>query len=199
MELQPMASACTEAVITAMKAVCARFGVPGELVCVNGPPFNAAKFSFSPAGTSPTIPAHPTMPDRMALLKIHSDYKHALQKVVQDGKDLFLVLMNVRSTPMDGLKSPAELLMSRKIRTLIAMNPTQLQPHNKCTEAESRLQFRQERQHRHGDKRTRPLRRTSERRKSVVSALWQVDTRLHSFCGTPAPHIRCDDTGRYHV
>ncbi|XP_040064706.1 uncharacterized protein K02A2.6-like [Ixodes scapularis] len=142
-----------------MKAVCARFGVPDELVCDNGPPFNAAK--FKEFLTSWDIAYNPSSPyyarsNGLAERSIQT-IKHALQRAVEDGKDLFVVLMYARSTPMDGLKSPAELLMGRKIRTLVPMNPTQLQPHYNCTEAQSRLHFRQERQHRHGDKRTKPL------------------------------------------
>ncbi|XP_040077952.1 uncharacterized protein K02A2.6-like [Ixodes scapularis] len=180
-ELQPMASACTEAVITAMKVMCARFAVSDGLACGNGPPFNAAKFKTFL--TSWDIIYNPSSlyyarSNGRAQRSIKT-IKHALQKAIEDGKYLFAVLMDVRSTPMDGLKSPAELLKGRKIRTLVPINSTQLQPHHNCIDAQSHLQFRQERQHRLGDKRTKAPGRTSERLKSVVSALWQVVTRAH--------------------
>lgn len=45
--------------------------------------------------------------------------KKLMTKALSDKTDIFTVLLDYRLTPMDGSQSPAELLMGRKLQTLV--------------------------------------------------------------------------------
>ncbi|XP_064482056.1 uncharacterized protein K02A2.6-like [Ornithodoros turicata] len=154
-----MNSTAAPAVINAVKSVCARFGLPDEIVCDNGPPFDSQEFkgflSTWDIVHNPTAPYNPRS-NGMAERSVQT-LKHSKLKASEDGTDLFLVLMDYRNTPSEGLKSPAELLMGRRIRTLVPTLPQRLKPRFPCTNAYRQLKRRQERQHVHGDKKTRSL------------------------------------------
>ncbi|XP_064487979.1 uncharacterized protein LOC135400170 [Ornithodoros turicata] len=62
------------------------------------------------------------------------------------------------STPISGRKSPAELLMGRRLRTLVPTLSCNLSPRFDCQGTRKVLQQRQWRQHIHGDLKTKPLR-----------------------------------------
>lgn len=83
--------------------------------------------------------------------------KHSLIKASEHGTDLFVVLMDYRNTPTEGIKSPAELLMGRKIRTLVPTHPQQLKPQFRCKDVYRHLKSRQDRQHIHGDQKSKRL------------------------------------------
>ncbi|KAG8180597.1 hypothetical protein JTE90_018215 [Oedothorax gibbosus] len=44
-------------------------------------------------------------------------FKCGMRKAMEEGKDLHTVLLDYRVTPSKGLKSPAELLMGRRLRS----------------------------------------------------------------------------------
>ena len=54
--------------------------------------------------------------------------KRLLIKAKADGQDLYLCLLENRNTVMDNLASPAQLLMSRRLRTNLPVATSQLQP-----------------------------------------------------------------------
>ena len=73
--------------------------------------------------------------------------KSSLIKVAQNKNDDHFALMEYKSTPMDGLFSPAEILMGHRFCTLIPTLPSQLVPHYDCSAIQERLHFRQQQQH----------------------------------------------------
>ncbi|GBO29671.1 Uncharacterized protein K02A2.6 [Araneus ventricosus] len=92
--------------------------------------------------------------------------KSTLVKAAQDKNDAHLVLMEYRNTHMDGLPSPAEILMGRRIRALIPTLPSQFDPHYDCSVVQERLHFRQQRQHKY-DLHSRPLKPLQENQEVV--------------------------------
>ncbi|XP_054720864.1 uncharacterized protein K02A2.6-like [Uloborus diversus] len=121
----------TSTVINALKTCFARFGVPEEIVGDNGPPFDSKEFSeFCTSWDilhNPSSPGYPRSNGQVE--RCVQTIKSSLNKAAQDNKDPHLVLMEYRNTPMDGLPSPAEILMGRRIRTLIPVLPSLLKPH----------------------------------------------------------------------
>ncbi|XP_063635067.1 uncharacterized protein LOC134805771 [Cydia splendana] len=51
-----------------------------------------------------------------------------LKKSILSDSDFYLVLLNYRNTPRDGLSSPAQLLMSRRLRCKLPVHPELLKP-----------------------------------------------------------------------
>lgn len=162
-ELQHLHQTIAPSVINALKTCFARFGIPEEVIADNGPPFNSLEFAdfcrnwdifFNP--TSPGFPRANGQVERCV-----QTVKNGLTKALQDKRDVHLVLMEYRNAPMDGLPSPAEVLMGRRIRTLIPTLPTQLVPHYDCRDVQKKLHYRQQRQHRY-DVHSKPLSPLSE-------------------------------------
>ena len=54
--------------------------------------------------------------------------KNLLTKAKQDRRDPYLGLLEYRNTPIDDIGSPAQLLMSRGLRSIIPTTNAQLQP-----------------------------------------------------------------------
>ena len=54
--------------------------------------------------------------------------KNLLTKAKKDRRDPYLGLLEYRNTPIDDVGSPAQLLMSRRLRSIIPTTNAQLQP-----------------------------------------------------------------------
>ena len=60
--------------------------------------------------------------------------KQLLRKADQSKQDAFLALLEFRNSPISGMEeSPAELLMSRKLRTRLPTSKSLLQPQPRST------------------------------------------------------------------
>ncbi|GBM94730.1 hypothetical protein AVEN_45883-1 [Araneus ventricosus] len=104
--------------------------------------------------------------------------------------------MEYRNTPMDGLPSPAEILMDRRIRTLIPTLPSQYDPHYDCRAVQERLRFRQQRQHKY-DLPSRPLKPLQENQEVVFHLNNQWCKGKVSRVGPqPRSYIITADNGR---
>lgn len=175
-ELQHLHHTTASTVINALKTCFARFGIPDEIVAVNGPPFDSKEFHefclnwdifFNPS--SPGYPRSNGQVERCI-----QTIKSSLFKAAQDKNDAHLVLIEYRNTPMDGLPSPAEMLMGRRIRTMIPTHPSLLVPHYDCSSVQKRLLFRQQRQHKY-DLHARPLKPLQENQE----VLFRLNNQWH--------------------
>ncbi|KAL5475949.1 hypothetical protein EMCRGX_G025829 [Ephydatia muelleri] len=107
----------TEEVIVRIKAIFARHGIPEELISDNRPQFSShlfLKFSqeygFDHITSSPLFSQSNGEAER-AVKTIKTMWKKT--------SDSCLALLSYRATPLQNCYSPAELLMSRKLRTTV--------------------------------------------------------------------------------
>ena len=144
---------------SASSVITARFGIPSEVVSDQGPPFDSADFrNFNKEWDIVHKPTSPLFPRSNGQVeRTVQTIKATMTKALSEGKELALVLMNHRATPMNGLLSPAEMLMGRRIRTFIPAHPSTLLPHYPHTVLQRNLQSRQQVQHKHADQHARQL------------------------------------------
>ncbi|GFQ98088.1 integrase catalytic domain-containing protein [Trichonephila clavata] len=69
--------------------------------------------------------------------------KNSLTKAAEEGKDLYVVLLDYRIQPAKYMPSPAELLIERKLRTFLSSYPGQLKPTFDVERAREALRKRQ--------------------------------------------------------
>lgn len=125
-------NAHSQTVIQHLKSMFARLGIPSIMISDGGPQFNSLQFKkfadewgFKHIFTSPRNPQSNGQVERAK-----QTVKKLISKANEDGKDLELALLNYRNTPIDHLKyTPAELLMSRKLRDLLPVVSEKLTPH----------------------------------------------------------------------
>ena len=116
MEIQKLTSITSAGVISALKAMFSRHGIPVEFMSDNGPQFAsqemkdfAERYCFSLTTSSPHYPQSNGLAERTV---------KTVKKLITETDDPYLALLSYRATPLPwcGL-SPAELLMGRRIRT----------------------------------------------------------------------------------
>ncbi|XP_014668899.1 PREDICTED: uncharacterized protein K02A2.6-like [Priapulus caudatus] len=108
------------AVAGVMGGVCSLFGPPAEIVSDNGPQFSGRpfqemckKWSITHVTLSPHYPRSNGLAERMV-----RTVKSMLKKCIMTGQDAQIAMLHLRATPVDShMKSPAELLLGRPIRT----------------------------------------------------------------------------------
>ncbi|GFV08600.1 integrase catalytic domain-containing protein [Trichonephila clavipes] len=98
-----------------MKSIYATHGKPEELVSDGGPPYNSnlmMKF-FREWGIKHVTPPHFPRANGQIERAVNT-VKNSLTKAAEEGKDLYVVLLDCRIQPAKDMPSPAELLMRRK-------------------------------------------------------------------------------------
>ena len=115
-----------------MKVVFAELGVPNVIVSDSGPQYTSAEFKafmkqwqIEHTVSSPRNPQSNDMAERCV-----QTMKASLIKTMEEGEDVDLALLTYKTTPLSHrLPSPAELLNSRKYKTLLPTHivPTRLQ------------------------------------------------------------------------
>eukprot|EP00731_Ephydatia_muelleri_P009750 Em0005g336a len=115
-------------VISVLKSVFARHGIPEEFISDNGPQYSsqemkefALQYGFRHTTSSPHYPRDHGQAERAV---------KTVKSLLLDAEDPFLALLNYRATPFPwcGL-SPAELLFGRQIHTTLPQAVSQLTPH----------------------------------------------------------------------
>ena len=113
-------STVSSEVITQLKSMFARYGIPSELISDNGPQFASRKFrefaeswEFKHTTTSPKYPqANGQVENAIGIVKA------VLEKAHEDGTDPYVALLEVRNTPITGLNySPAQIFLNRRLKT----------------------------------------------------------------------------------
>ena len=128
-ELEPLRNVAASTVIRAMKRNFARHGIPDTCISDNGPQFDCHEFSrfardygFALVKSSPYHSRGNGKAE--SAVKIA---KNILKKSRQE--DPYIALLAYRNTPQQGhVYSPAQRLMSRRLRDLIPMATSKLQP-----------------------------------------------------------------------
>lgn len=125
-ELSKLESTSSASIINHLKSIMARHGVPETLVSDNGPQFSSKEFvlfakdyGFSHVTSSPGHASGNEEVERAV---------RTIKELLYAAKDPYSALLNYRNTPLANGYSPAELLMSRKIRTKLPELPRNLHP-----------------------------------------------------------------------
>jgi transposase InsO family protein len=117
--------------IATLKAMFGRFGVPDELITDNGPQYKSAEFeAFAKLWDFKHTTSSPGYAQSNGQIeKTVQTVKNLLKRCAQSGDDPTLALLNYRNTPLDGVgKSPAQLLMSRRLKSRLPTNSQLLKP-----------------------------------------------------------------------
>ena len=126
-EIVRLTSTTSAAVITSLKSIFARHGIPEILRSDNSPQYAAQEFSkfaksygFQHTTSSPRYPQSNGQTERTV---------KTVKQMLKQSEDPYLALLNYRATPSPWCKrSPAELLMGRRLRTHVPQLPEQLKP-----------------------------------------------------------------------
>ena len=123
-EVIKLSSTTSSAVITILKSIFSRHGVPEILRSDNGPQFDSqemsASYGFQHKSSSPHYPQSNGQAERMI---------QTVKRLLKKSSDPYMALLIYRSTPLSwcGL-SPAELLMGRRLRANLPLVKEQLTP-----------------------------------------------------------------------
>ncbi|KAK7102371.1 hypothetical protein V1264_020601 [Littorina saxatilis] len=127
-EVDQLHSTTSSAVIQKLSAHFARHGIPEKLVSDNGPQYSSEEFShfattwdFQHVTSSPGYPQSNGLAERTV-----QTVKNILDKAKTDGHSALLSILEYRTTPVDGLASPAQLLMGRQLRACLPSTSHQL-------------------------------------------------------------------------
>ena len=126
-EIQRMTSTTASNVITALKAIFARHGIPVVLMSDNGPQFNckemkefAEAYNFKHVTSSPLYPQSNGLAERSV---------RTVKELLRNAEDIYLALLAYRATPLPWCHlSPTELLMGRRVRTNVPQIAQQFVP-----------------------------------------------------------------------
>ncbi|RXN07244.1 sec1 family domain-containing 2-like protein [Labeo rohita] len=116
-ELDKLSTTTAATVISKLKVIFARHGIPEKFVSDNGPQYRGKEFEdfaktwgFAHTTASPHYPQSNGLAEKTVQIA-----KSILTKAKMDRKDPYLSLLEYRNTPVDNFKSPAQLLMSRRL------------------------------------------------------------------------------------
>ena len=168
-----------------MKAVFAELGAPSVIVSDGGLQYTSVEFKdfmkqwqIEHRVSSPRYPQSNGMAERYV-----QTMKASLIKTMEEGEDIDLALLTYKATPLShNLPSPAELLNSRKYRTLL---PTCIVPTRLQTEYRQIMDRRKQMQANLYNQHSRVLPRLQQYQKVVV----QLDPGKNMW--TPAEIVQC--------
>ncbi|KAL0151936.1 hypothetical protein M9458_052743, partial [Cirrhinus mrigala] len=110
----------SKCVITHAKSIFARHGIPQTVVSDNGPCFSSkecqdfsVQYDFKHVTSSPEYAQSNGKAEKVHILK------QLLKKAADSKSDPYLALLNYRTSPLECGMAPAEMLMSRKLRTTL--------------------------------------------------------------------------------
>ena len=127
-EIEKLHKTDAATVIKKIKNVFSRMGIPEVLRSDNGPQYAAKTFEkFAKDWGFQHIPSSPEYPRSNGLAeKTVQTVKDLLEKAKEDNKDPYLAMLEVRNTPVDNYKSPAELAFGRQLRSILPVSPNNL-------------------------------------------------------------------------
>eukprot|EP00105_Crassostrea_gigas_P002562 XP_011415131.1 PREDICTED: uncharacterized protein K02A2.6-like [Crassostrea gigas] len=126
----PLRNTLAGTVIQQMKVAFSHHGIPEKLVSDNGPQYSCDEFAkFSKQYGFIHTTSNPTHAQSKGLAeKTVQTVKHIFGKCKADRKDPYSGILEYLNTPLECNTSPAQALMSRRLRSIVPSNHKQLQP-----------------------------------------------------------------------
>ena len=177
-EVAQLHSTKATSVINQMKAMFARHGIPSKVISDQGPQYSSAEFlEFSKTWGFQHVTSSPYYPRGNALSeRTVQTVKNILKKSTADNTDPLLGFLEYRNSPVDNIASPAELLMGRKLSSLLPSLDKSLQPKpqnsQKVKKALHMKQIKQKQYYDRGTKTLKPLDR-GERVRVLHQNKWE--------------------------
>ena len=184
-EVIQMNSTTSRGVISALKTLFARYGIPEVLVSDNGPQYSSTEFAefataygFVHSTSSPHYPQSNGLAERTV---------RTAKKLIKEAPDPCLALLAYRTTPLPwcGL-SPAELCQGRRLRTDVPQPRHSLSPLWPCLDdfRKDDAEFKRQQKKNFDDRhRTRPLPELP-----AGTEVWTTTNRQHTE-GIATPHL----------
>ena len=125
-----MTSKTAQATIAKLKMVFAQHGIP-QVVTADNMPFSSREFkTFATSWNFQVVTSSPGYPQSNGLVECNVQTNiHLFKKAYDEGKDAEMSLLEFQNTPITGLdQPPAQLLMSRRLRSSLPMTITMFQP-----------------------------------------------------------------------
>lgn len=191
-------------IIEKLKEVFARYGVPEKLFSDNGRQYDSRQMRlFEKAWNFKLVTSSQRFPQSNGFVERHiQTVKKLIKKAEKSGRDLSLVLLEYRNTPIDNkLPSPAQLMFSRHTTSMLPI-VTKPEPSKIVDREQVREQLlrRQQTQKRYFDRGTKnlPELKPLERVRVKHNGEW-LTGRIHDKHGTrPRSYIvDADSGGRY--
>jgi transposase InsO family protein len=127
-EFVKLGNAKVGTVINHTKSIFARHGIPKKVISDGGPCFIPAEYKllqqewgFKHNTSSPYFPKGNGLAERAV-----QTIKKMLDKAKCSGKDPYWCLLEYRNTPINNTSSPAQLLMNRRLNSIIPSTNEQL-------------------------------------------------------------------------
>ena len=159
-EIDELYTTTSAAVIRKLSCHFARYGIPETVISDNGPQFSSIGFEdFAEIWDFKHTTSTPGYPQSNGLAESTvQTAKKILSKAHEDTKSPLLAILEYRNTPVDGMKSPAELIFGRQLRSIL---PT-IQQHLRQKEINpsavmARRKYQQLQQKKYYDRNAKPL------------------------------------------
>ena len=201
-ELDKLHSTTASAVIHKMKATFARHGVPETVISDNGPQYSCKEFQafasaweFTHVTTSPHYPQSNGLAEKTVQIS-----KSLMEKAKADQRDAYLSLLEYRNTPVDNFRSPAQLLMSRRLRSILPSTHQQLQPKVVShRDAHAKRVHQQQHQKRYYDRSAKPMSSLHEGQtiRFQERGYWKPAVVIQPDVTNRSYHIRTAEGGEY--
>ena len=159
-EIDELYTTTSAAVIRKLSCHFARYGIPETVISDNGPQFSSREFAdfaeiwdFKHTTSTPGYPQSNGLAERTV-----QTAKKILSKAREDTKSPLLAILEYRNTPVDSLKSPAELMFGRQLRSILPTIQQHLrQKEINPSEIMARRKYQQLQQKKYYDRNAKPL------------------------------------------
>ena len=120
-DLHQLPNLCSSTVIHKTKSIFARYGIPEIVISDNGTQFSSYKYKqFSKDWNFKHVTSSPEFPQSNGLVeRAIQTIKKTMKKCSEDRSDPYLALLALRTTKNSTNSSPDEILMNRKLRTIL--------------------------------------------------------------------------------
>lgn len=198
-EVSPLKDITSKQIILAMKDQFARHGIPEELVTDNGPGYASKDFrsfaqfwGFRHITSSPNYPQSNGRSERAV-----RTVKDLMKKCIDSNDDFYLALLNYRSTARDGIASPAQLLMGRRLKTRLPAHPEKLKPDRNNAGDLQHILRNQEKSRQQYDSRARTLPQLQPGDEVITAdGTERRHARVTGRAPEPRSYFVTDDSGR---
>nr|XP_034824747.1 uncharacterized protein K02A2.6-like [Maniola hyperantus] len=186
-------------VINFLREQFARHGVPLELITDNSTAYSSLEFKKFMAEwdvrhvtSSPHYPQSNGKSERTV-----QTIKQLLKKCIDSGQDFYVSLLNFRTTSREGMDSPAQILMGRRLNTKLPINHKLLKEKVDNDANYSAILKRQKGIKQHFDKHATPLRDLSAGERVILAdGVRRKPVSVVARAPEPRSYFVRDDAGR---